>query len=619
MKKFYLLLLTLFAIPALYGQSLSKANRLFKKKAYVEAAQMYAKLGDSQEVLQNLGDSYYYNSEMEPAVEAYNQLFEKYKESVPLEVFFRYAQALKGTGNYEEADRIMSIYADKEYNTKQFEENLTKVVPYSYELKRMTSSTSTGDFGIAFYGDKVVFASLRNSDGKMYEWNDRPYLDLFQATVSEDGELENVEPFSENINTETHESNPTFTADGKTMYFSRTNEKRVKIGDEKVANVKIYKAELLDSVWTNITELPFNNDYYSAVHPALNKENDKLYFSSDMPGGEGSMDLYYVDITESGYGNPVNLGPVINTKHREQFPFVSDDNTLYFASDGHQGFGGLDIFMTRYLAAGWTVPLNLGEPMNSGLDDFAYALNDANDKGYISSNRDGADNLYAIDRTESDIEYTVEGSVRDKITKNLLPNTLVTLYDEADNAVGEVTVGADAKYRFTTRPNRTYRIKGQLNFYATTVEEFKTNDLGTLEYNIELEIISYDDAEDIVVTRDGKRYIELENIYFDLDKWAIKPQAAKTLDILVALLKKYPDMDIQLGAHTDSRASAAYNLDLSQKRAQSALDYLASKGISGSRLRARGFGESQPLVDCKDNCTEVEHSINRRCEFIILK
>lgn len=622
MKNVCLLLSLLAASWTVHAQrpSIKRANQLFAQKSYAEAAKMYQTLGQSQEVLQNLADSYYYNSEMKLARTPYTGLFTHFKDSLKPEVYFRYAQALKGVKDYAKADEIMGEYLGYAVDTKKFISNLNRLVPYNYEIQLMNQSSRTGDFGIAYYGDKVVFSSYRNRKNPIYEWNNQPYLDLYQAEVSKDKKLINIQPFSEAINTKTHESNATFTSDGKTMYFSRTNEKRVQIGEELIATVKLFKAELVDGEWANITELPFSSDLYSTQHPALNPDNSRLYFSSDMPGSLGSFDIFYVDILEFGYGEPVHLDKTINTVHREQFPFVGEEETLYFASDGHEGMGGLDIFVSKIFDGVYSKPLNLGETINSEMDDFGYLLNEKDDTGYFASNRTGYDNLYAFTRTENERQFTVEGYVIDKISKNLLPGTTVTLFDDNDNLISQMVVGEDAKYVFNTEPNKTYALEGHRDFYIPTVEFFTTNDDGNITFNIELAIESYDDAEDIVVTKDdGYIYIELENIYFDFNKYDIKPEAERILDVLVDLLNKYPRMEIQLGAHTDNRASDLYNLHLSHNRAAATLEYLVKNGIDRKRLRSKGFGEHFPLVNCGDNCTEEEHSINRRCEFLILK
>ncbi|MFY0482570.1 OmpA family protein [Flavobacterium sp. PLA-1-15] len=617
----YLLLLVLISQMLLAQKNnIKKADKLFADKAYVEAAKIYEKLGLGQHVLQNLGDCYYFNNEMNFAEKPYANLISTYKDSVKPEYYFRYAHVLNGINNSERADLMMSKYRGFTVDTKKFKEHLNSIVPYNYSVKKL-SKNSDGDFGISIYEDKIIFASLRSATSPKYHWNGKPYLDLFEATISKDGMLENIKPLPKEINTATHESSAVFTKDKKTMYFNRTSDKRVEVGGEVFASVKIFRAELVNDVWTNVIEMPFSSDQYSTQHPALSPDEKRIYFSSDKPDSLGSFDIYYVDIKDDGtYGEPVNIGNNVNTEHREQFPFIADDNTLYFASDGHQGMGGLDIFMARAYDDVYAKPVNLGETINTGRDDFSYVLKDADSLGYFSSNRDGGDDLFAFERSVNPRRFTIEGDVRDKNTKELLPGTVVKLYDEEDKLIVQIVVGKDADYVFNSEPNKKYKIVAERDFYASKTINFETKDDGQIRFNIELEIESYEDSEEIIVKKDdGLVYIELENIYFDFNKWDIKPEAASTLTVLVDIMKKYPRMEIELGAHTDSRASDVYNLRLSHNRASAALEFLVENGIQRSRVKSKGYGERVQLIKCGDDCTETEHSINRRCEFIILK
>ena len=623
-KYVYLLLIFCFHLTVFSQRpSEKKADGLFEKKSYLKAAAMYEQLNENQNTLQNLGDCYYNNSMMNDAVRVYGKLFLIYKDKIDKKYYFKYAQALLGTDEQEKADIIMSEYLGYEVSTPKFIANLLSNVPYNYQLQPMAVNTSNGDFGMAFYGDKVVFSSYRNGNSKDFGWNNKPYLDLFSAEVNDKGLLTNVTPFPSEINTKTHESNATFSQDGRFMYFNRTNDKKVKIGNEKVANIKIYRAEFIGSKWDNIIALPFCDDNYSAEHPVLSKDGKKLYFSSDMPGTLGSFDIFVVSVNEDGtYGTPVNLGNAINTTQREQFPEISNDGTiLYFASDGHQGMGGLDIFMSKSYDGVFAKPLNLGQTINSGMDDFGYVVDETKNKGYLSSNRKSGDNLYSFTRIENEERYLIEGEVKDKNTQAFLPGTEVSLYDENNILIGQMVVGSDAQYVFNTEPNKKYRLEAVKDFYIPHSEEFTTNEEGKLRYVIELFMECYDDAEEVITKRqDGKVQIVLENIYFDLNKWDIKPDAARILDILIELLNKYPEMYIEIDAHTDSRATATYNLMLSDRRAKATLEYLVKNGINRKRLKSKGYGESQPLIECANrNCSEQEHSINRRCEFIILK
>ncbi len=626
MKKLYYILFVFCSITTLFAQkkvSVKQANSLFDSRSYVKAAEAYEQLPQTKQNLQNLGDCYYYNFQMNNAIRAYGQLFFTFKDSVKKEVFFRYANALKGTKDYEKGDAIMSEYIGFEQNTTQFMKNVTRNTPNSFKLQMMSKNKTNGDFGISFYGDKVVFASARNVEKKAYGWNDRPYLDLFSAFVNSEGQLVKVEPFSDVINSKKHESNATFSADLKTIYFNRTGEKQVKVGNEKVAMVKIYKAELVNDKWANITMLPFSNDFYSVEHPFLTKDGKKLYFSSDMPGSLGSFDIYVVDVNEDGtYSQPRNLGETINTNQREQFPFLTDDGTLYFASDGHQGNGNLDIFMSLKISdTEFDKPLNLGSTINSEMDDFNFILDEKKNQGYFASNRTGDDNLYTFIKVENELQYLVEGEVRDMKSMQLLPGSIVKLFNEEGNLLEEIVVGKDGSFTFNTEPDKKYKIMAFKDFYIPAEATFDTSKKGKVYIDLQMKVESYYDAEDIINKKeDGTVLIDLENIYFDLDKWNIKPQAAQVLDVLIGILKKYPYMEIEIGSHTDSRASDMYNLRLSNKRAASALEYLVQNGVGRNRLRSVGYGETKPLIICpKNDCTEAEYAINRRCTFMILK
>lgn len=627
MKTFnlYILCAVLLTGSLCFSQSKKKADKLYENRAYVEAAEIYSQLPKTAANLEKLGDCYYYNSEFDNAYNAFKQVYNLKAETEPTaDFYFKYFDVLKGTKNYEEADEISTLHLNNPIDTKKFKSLLKRIIPYKYELESLTNDVGGSNFGVGIYGDKIVFASTKNLENPNYKWNGKPYLDLYEATVStgETIALDSIETFNEKINTtKQHESSAVFTKDGKTMYFSRNHKKRTDIDSTKIAVVSIFKAELTGDEWTNVAPVSFSSDTYSTMHPALNDDETKLYFSSDMPNTLGSFDIFYVDILDANsFGEPVNLGASINTIRREQFPFIAKDSTLYFASNGKPGFGGLDLFSSSVTNEDYLDAVNLGESINSEKDDFAFVIIDSLNTGYLSSNKSGVDNIYTFKRIETERNYYIEGLVTDKVTGEILPNTTVTIYDEDGNAVAEQVVGEDGKYKLSTKPNQKYSLEGFQPKYIPQVEFFDTNDKGNIEFNIELEIKSYKDAEEIVTDdKEGNTYIELENIYFDFGKWDIVPQAAKTLDILVALLEKYQRMEIQLGAHTDSRASHEFNMNLSGKRAQATLEYLVENGISRARLTSKGYGKTKPLVPCGDNCTETEYSINRRCEFLILK
>ncbi len=538
MKKLYSSILIILISFSGFAQSseIRKGDRFFAQRAYVDAAEAYEKVSNKgQEVLQNLGDAYFFTNNMGSATETYRTLFLRHEDVVESEYKFRFAHALMATGNQADADKYFSAYYGKTYNFEEFRRELDTTVSHVFTTNQVMNNAASADFGIGYYGDKVTFASTRNQARPIYPWNKRPMLDLYTADVSDDGQLTNIVLFPGDINSDTHESSATFSKDGMTMYFDRTNEKRVKNEDDvKVAHIKIYKAQMVDGNWTNIQALPFTSDEYSTEHPTLSADGSQLYFASDMPGSVGSFDIYVVDVNADGtFGTPRNLGPNVNTAHREQFPFISDQNVLYFSSDGHQGYGNLDIYSTK---GDFTEVRNLGTSINSGNDDFAFVIREGQDEGWFASNRRGTDNLYSFTREE----YTPP-------------------------------------------------------------------------------VVELDDRETNPET--GRQQLrDVGNIYFDFDKATIKKESEPTLNKVADIMKKYPSLKIEIGSHADARGTDSYNMALSERRAQSTMEYLISQGIERERLTAKGYGESMPLNDCTQptGCTVAQYAKNRRSEFTIM-
>lgn len=625
-KHIYILSCLLFVSGIVLAQkaNLKRADKLFEMKSYVEAAELYETKEVNQQVLQNLADSYYYNNNIQKALKRYRELFVTYGDSLDVDYYFRFAQALKGVKQYKEADKYLSIYFNRNINTLAFIEENLKTTPHTFKLKQLVDTNASNDFGLSFYGeDKVVFSSTRNDENPAFAWNKLPYLDLYYATITSEGVLENVMPFSDAINTDSHESNAVFTKDGKTMYFNRTNTSKSKTEKDRIAHIKIFRADFVDGQWTNVKALPFTSNKYSTEHPSLSKDGKTLYFASDMPGTYGGFDIYKVAINDDGtYGEPVNLGDKVNTKQREQFPFISDLDVLYFSSIGHLGYGGLDVYRSNMVNGEFDQPVNLGSSINTNLDDFAYVINEKTNQGYVSSNRTGSDKIFGVFREENILtKYLVEGVVQDKNSQELLAGTLVTLLDETGTVLQDSIVGEKADYLFKIEPNKKYTLRGTRKAYIPQDVEFSTDSQGKISHNIYLILESFADAEERVKPDDeGEIMVELDKIYFDFDKANIRSDAATTLDVLLDLMKKYPSMEVEISAHTDARGDDQYNLDLSKKRAASTLEYLVSKGIDRSRLKSIGYGEMQPLNKCDKEgiCTKAEYEINRRCEFKIL-
>ena len=634
MKTIYTLLYILSITCCSFGQGvkLAKADKKYEKYAYIDAIEIYEKVAEkgykSDDLFQKLGNAYYFNGNLDKAAKSYDALFALNEEVAP-EYYFRYAQTLKAIGNYEKSNQYMELFAAKTNDSrgKLFLQNKNylndiDVNTGKYILDTTTINSEFYDYGPSFFGNKIVFTSSR-SDGnqytKIHDWTKQTFTDLFIVSMNAEGKLEQVENFSKTINTKFNESSPVFTKDGKTMYFTRNNynDGKKRKSDDKVILEKIYKAVLVNNEWSNITELPFSNDNYKTAHPALSADEKTLYFASNMPGSYGNSDLYKVSIDKNGkFGTPENLGPTINTEGRETFPFIDANNNLIFASDGHLGLGGLDIFEAKANGKSFEKPINIGKPVNSTKDDFGYVVNSEN-LGFFSSNRDGGkgfDDIY----TFKICTHILTGIITDAETKEILPDAKVTLFDDKMTLISETIASEKGIYQFKIECNKKYYVRASKETYNTNEKSFDAvSIIGTSTLDIELKRNVFP----IEVGTDLAKLFNISIIYFDLDKWNIRPDAAEDLEKIIQVLQQYPAMTIDIRSHTDSRQTHKYNEQLSDKRANSTLEFIVNNGIARNRLTAKGYGETQLLNNCADNqpCSEEEHQKNRRSEFIVVK
>jgi outer membrane protein OmpA-like peptidoglycan-associated protein len=480
-------------------------------------------------------------------------------------------------------------------------------------------------------GTKLIFASARdtgNFSKRIHKWTNQYFTDLYTAEVTADS-VGDVTKFAKKTNTKFNEAtSPAFSKDGKTVYFTRNNFNDGKRGRDAQQNtlVKIYKATLVKDGdkedWGNVTELPFNSDQYNTAHPSLSADNKTLYFASDMPGTLGQSDIFKVTVSEDGtLGKPENLGPTINTPGKETFPVMTDENELYFATDGHPGLGGLDIFMARLKDDGtFRNPINVGEPANSPKDDFAYIIDTKTRKGFLSSNRDGGkgyDDIYKFLETRKLIcEQLLSGIVTDKETGEILPGAKVTLMDEKFTVIATVIADEKGYYEFEVECGTTYYVRGEKEEYETLEQKIEIpKESGKTDFPIPLE----KKVKQVTVGDDLAKAFGIKEIYFDLDKWNIRPDAALELEKILDVLKQYPSMKLDIRSHTDCRASHKYNEKLSDRRAKSTIAWLIKNGVAADRLDGRGYGETQLVNHCADGvkCTEAEHQENRRSQFII--
>jgi outer membrane protein OmpA-like peptidoglycan-associated protein len=644
MKKIYMICVLVFGLQIQAQQTkIAKGDTQFNDLAYIDATETYLKVAKkgykSKELFQKLGDSYYFNANLKEANKWYAELF-ALDQPIESEYYYRYSQTLKAAEDYKKADEFLDKFYklsanDIRANLYNKQRDYKKTIDKNsgrYEIKTATINTRKSDYGTAFFGDKIVFSTSRDTTGfarVQTRWTNQSFTNFYVSERTEENDLINPERFSKTINSKFHEDTPVFTKDLKTVYFTRNNFTEGKIGrDEKqVINLKLYKAVLNnEGKWENVTELPFNSSTYSVAHPALSPDGKTLYFASNMPGTNGQSDIFKVAILgDNQYGTPEKLSNAINTEARETFPFITQDNELYFASDGHQGLGGLDVFVTKINPDGSIGPVvNLGTPINGPMDDFAFIIDNSTRKGYFSSNRSGGkglDDIYGFTEKEPlviECKSELAGFVTDEESGVILPGSTVSLFDDKFNLLSKVTTDDKSLYQFEVKCGQKYYLRAEKSEYESKEQNIVLPDsAGKTEFPIALS----KKLKEIKPGTDLAKTFNIKIIYFDLDKANIRSDAQADLAKIAEIMKEFPTMKVDVRSHTDSRQTNAYNEKLSDARAKSTIDWLVKNGIEKERLSGRGYGESQLINHCGDGvkCSEEEHQMNRRSEFIILK
>ncbi|SHH00710.1 OmpA family protein [Flavobacterium defluvii] len=641
MKNYTFLCLIILNVFFSYSQQ-SKINSGAKKYdsyAYVDVIKTYERVANkgykSEDLYKKLGNSYYFNSNFEGAVKWYDELFST-NPSPEAEYYYRYAQSLKSTGQMNKADKILSEFNAKYKNdsrAKLYRNNpnyLDKIKANSgrYKIEDAGINSKYSDYGSFVYNNKIYFASARdtgNFSKRKHKWTGEYFTNIYDADIdAQSGQPSKVHKIRSEINKRFHESTIVFTKDGNTVYFTRNNFVDGKKGKDanNVTLVKIYKASLENGKWTNITALPFTSDNYSTGHPALSPDEKTMYFASDMPGSIGQSDIYKISINSDGsFGTPQNLGKEINTEGKETFPYITSENEIYFASDGHPGLGGLDVFVGQIDTDGTISDIeNVGADINSPKDDFAYIIDPVSRIGYFSSNKDGglgSDDIYKFLETKRlKCIQELSGVVTDAASGEILPGTKLTLYDGMQKIKNSGVADAAGKYSFVVECGKNYSVRAEKPDYATkevSVTIPKTSGKTDLPIALEKSVCKVAVGDDL-----GKCF-GIKRIYFDLDKSNIRTEAALDLEKILDVLSQNPTMKLDIRSHTDSRASHQYNQALSDRRAKATIDWLIQNGVAKNRLTGRGYGETELVNNCSDNvdCTEEQHQMNRRSEFII--
>lgn len=640
MRIFYIIFFVFISNLSWSQSSLKKAEHHFKNMDFNNVIASYNKAIEdkvelSQSQIEQLADSYFNINDYQNAKLWYDKLYASKQNSMSEVSFSRYLSCLRSNRDYEP-----SLYLLKEYykndpkkinfyaaRKKQFDSIFdTKNTEF---VRNLVINTKYSEFGTVKYNEKFIFSSSRDSlnfNSKLYKWNNQPYLNLFVSEVNlSNGELSQVQLLLKDIKSNYHTGTVAFSPDYKYVFFTRNyikKNQKLSVNQKGMSNLQIVRGTLENGKVINEEILKFNSDTYSCGQPAISDDGKYLFFVSDMPGTKGQTDIYVAEIFDDGTINtPVNVGDQINTAGREMFPYFKN-GTLYFASDNHYGFGGLDIFKSEMKSkVMYVTPKNLGKDINSNMDDFAITFNENNLSGYFSSNRSGGkgdDDIYYFELQPIIKNQTLSGVVYEEKSKLPIPNASVKVYNLFDEVIQEQTSDDKGNYTLSLPCSSEYVVEFSKSGYSTKKINYVADEVPNKVTKQDVYLTKF---SDLVKEEDGVVKIIVEPIYFDYNKWDITPKAVVELEKVLKVMREFPDVKIKIESHTDARGKDAYNLSLSDKRAKSTQAYLIESGIDMNRIEsAIGYGESRLKNHCEDGvkCSEELHSINRRSDFIIL-
>lgn len=619
-------------------KKLNKAEKDYENYAYINARNIYLKVAEkgfeSEELYQRLGNSYYFNADYENARAWYAKLF-NFEKNQKLVYLRRYAQALQATGNSKKAKQYYDLFKNEYTQDEPVASGLTaedylELIDENsdrYTIKKLNKINSNGiEFGHSYQNGKLLFASTKDTGvfvKRRSAWDGLSFLDLYSVEVQKDSVIGKSKKLKGDITGKFHESSAVVAKDGETVYFTKSNaDPETKSKDKQL---KIYRAKRVGDKWQELEDLSINNDSYSTAHPALDSEEKYLYFSSNRPGGYGDSDLYKVEILENGdLGEPENLGAKVNTSGKETFPFISNSNELYFSSDGHFGLGGLDIFYIKIENSEFGDLLNVGTPINSYADDFSFGIDAKTKYGFFSTNRTennefGYDNIFFLQENYEIVNVykaTIMGNALEEGTEKPISNAIITLYNEDGSEYNSIKTDKDGNYKLTTNYFNSYRIRAEKENYDTKEHKSEARkEEQKIDFQLKRNTLALIPGTDI------STLLNIKHILFDFDKSNIRSDARVELEKLITVMKKHPALKIEIGSHTDSRGSERYNNQLSERRAQSTMQYLIENDIEKDRLKAKGYGETKLLNKCDDGvpCSKAKHERNRRSEFIVLE
>ncbi len=652
MKNIVLLLLFLSLSINLAGQPLrtityemmvAKAEELMQKADYKNALDFYQQAYEEKkepEMALKVADVYYLLKDYNKAARQYRSVLRRDKKDVYLEYRLFYAKSLKRTDQLQDAYNEFIEYAKKTTDPVGREEAMLEIrglemfndlsentdikfVPLPKEVNKAFSL-----YGAQLHPDGNLYFASFDTDKEIVLDGESEKGDakIFVSPRDDKGKFASLTELGENINRKGYSSlHPAFSSDGKRMYFTRMILK-----NNSIEESMIYISKRNGSEWGAATILPnVNMDGVYSRQPAVGElyGREVLFFVADMPGGYGGDDIYYATIDGDNYGKPVNLGEVINTKDDELSPFYFEGR-LYYSTNGLPGLGGFDIFSSDWNGNSWEKPVNLGKGYNSLTDDLFYSLDQSGEAGFLFSNRpyEGKKKLFSETCCDHIFEFGYRDLNIDLLVKVLdqkgpLMDAKVELVDLSDvnpePAVTKTNFNGNT-FTFPLDKNKPYKAIVTKNGFETQTIEFTTAgiiDDYTVEKTVKL-VTAVPEMQTVKINE----AIRLNNIYYDYNDFKILPDAEKDLEVLLGLMEKYADMVIELSSHTDARGTDSYNLTLSQKRANSAKEWLVQNGVRASRIKAVGYGETAILNKCVNGveCTDEEHRFNRRTEFKII-
>ncbi|MES2568125.1 MAG: OmpA family protein [Bacteroidota bacterium] len=624
-----------------------KGDKYYFTYAFDKAIDLYKRSKDlTTDGQRHLAKSYSNIGKFKESEIAYAKLVTM-PEGNQAEDFFNYAMILKSNGKYDESNNWMDKYKDlkpndlrsKDYLANKGNLNSIKTDDDKYKITHLDLNTGAQDFGTSYYKNNIVFASSR-SNAKMIarksNWNGEPYLDMYISEMDGD-QLKKPKLLSKKLDGKMHDGPASFSADGNIAAFTKNNYDLSK--KDKVVTLQIFFTKNTEGKWSNEEPFYLNNKDYSVGHPCLSANGNTMYFVSDMPGGFGGSDLY--KSTKDGNGTwskAENLGPEINTEGDETFPFYDENSKAFlFSSNGRFGLGGIDIFICQANGSKLGTPYNAGSPLNTQYDDYAAIVNTKTNKGYFSSDREGGegfDDIYAFDLLKG---FAVEKKIQG-IAKNIegkeIPNTFITLLNDKGNVLDTVTTNSEGAFSFVVGTDTKYELKGKKEKYTDgqTKVAFEKENVVTADVTL----LSKEEAiakqievgADLGKIVDSKTYtgdFKTETVYFDLDKYNLRPDAVDELNKIVKVMNDHPYLVVELRSYSDCRATKEYNQALSDKRAKTSAWYVKARISKPERISGKGFGEENPVNGCScegdlvSSCSDEEFQKNRRTEFIIMK